>query len=183
MNLMFWKKTTGADKEAVNALEDTAANTKPGVAAWMELRLTALTGHFKKTPAFSAEEDRAPEAPGGSKKSVDAAAIEPDPDSPDMEAPARPGLLVRVKLRLIALTRRFKKTPISGVAEGDEEDTPEINPARSRKRLVIGGATGLLVLSLAGIGIAIWPAAPPPQEQPDTRRDVAARSPAIRSSA
>ena len=175
MNLMFWKKTTGADKEAVNALEDTAANTKPGVAAWMELRLTALTGHFKKTPAFSAEEDRAPEeAPGDSKKSADAAAIEPDPESPDMEAPARPGLLVRVKLRLIALTRRFKKTPISGVAEGDEEDTPEINPARSRKRLVIGGATGLLVLSLAGIGIAIWPAAPPPQEQPDTRRDVAA---------
>ncbi|MHB0924907.1 MAG: coiled-coil domain-containing protein [Gallionellaceae bacterium] len=90
-----------------------------------------------------------------------------------MEAPARPGLIVWVKLRLVALIRCFKKTPVSDIAEGDEEDSPEIKPARSKKRLVIGGAIGLLVLLLAGIGIAIRPAAPPPQEQPDTRRDVA----------
>lgn len=91
-----------------------------------------------------------------------------------MEAPARPGLIVWVKLRLIALIRCFKKTPVSDIAEGDEEDSPEIKPARSKKRLVIGGAIGLLVLLLAGIGIAIRPAVPPPQEQPDTRRNVAA---------
>ena len=173
MNLMFWKKETGSVEEAENAQENLAVNTKPGLAAWVKLRLTALTGHFKKTPAFSAGEDHAPEASEGSKKPVDAAAREPGLESPDMEAPAKPGLLVRAKLLLIALTRRFKKTPISDVAEGDDEDTPEINPARSKRRLVIGGATGLLVLSLAGIGIAIWPAAPSPQEQPDTKHDVA----------
>lgn len=173
MNLMFWKKKTGAGEEAENAQEDLAVNTKPGLAAWMKLRLTALTGHFKKTPAFCAEEDRVPDAPGGSGKPGKAAAIEPDLESPDMEAPARPGLVVRAKLRLIALIRRFKKTPVSDIAEGDEEDAPEINPARSKKRLVIGGAIGLLVLLLAGIGIALRPAVPPPQEQPDTGRDVA----------
>lgn len=173
MNLMFWKKKTGAGEEAENAQEDLAVNTKPGLAAWVKLRLAALTGHFKKTPEFCAEEDRAPEAPGGSEKPGNAAAIEPDLEPPDMEAPARPGLIVWVKLRLIALIRRFKKTPVSDIAEGDEEDAPEIKPARSKKRLVIGGAIGLLVLFLAGIGIALRPAVPPPQEQPDTGRDVA----------
>lgn len=173
MNLMFWKKKTGAGEEAENAQEDLAVNTKPGLAAWMKLRLAALTGHFKKTPEFCAEEDRAPEAPSGSEKPGNAAAIEPDLEPPDMEAPARPGLIVWVKLRLIALIRRFKKTPVSDIAEGDEEDAPEIEPARSKKRLVIGGAIGLLVLLLAGIGISLRPAAPPPQGQPDTRRDAA----------
>jgi len=112
MNLMFWKKTTGAGVEAEDALEDTGANTKPGVA-------------------------------------------------------------VRMALLLTALTMRFKKTPISDVAEGDEEDAPEINPARSKKWLIIGGSIGLLVLLLAGIGFALWPAAPPHQEQPDTGHDAA----------
>lgn len=175
MNLMFWKKTTGAGDEAEDALEDTAANTKPGVAAWMKLRLAALTSHFKKTPAFSAEEDHAPEASEGSKKPLDAAAREPGLESADMEVPAKPGLVVRTKLRLIALTRRFKETPVSDVEEGDEEDALEINPARSKKRLIIGGAIGLLVLLLAGIGFALWPAAPP--EQPDTGHDVATTRP------
>ena len=173
MNLMFWKKTTGAGVEAEDAFEDTATNTKSGVAAWMKLRLAALTSHFKRTPSFSAEEDHAPEAPEGSKKPVGAAAREPDLESPDMEIPAKPGLFVRAKLRLIALTRRFKKTPISDVAEGDEADVPEINPVRSKKRLINGGAIGLLVLLLAGIGFALWPAAPPHQGQPDTGRDAA----------
>lgn len=173
MNLMFWKKTTGAGDEAEDALEDPAANTKPGMAAWMKLRLAALTSHFKKTPAFSAEEGHAPEASEGLKKPVEAAAREPGLESPGMEAPAKPGLVVRAKLRLIALTRRFKKTPVSDVAEGDEEDAFEINPARSKKRLIIGGAIGLLVLLLAGIGFALWPAAPPHQGQPDTGHDAA----------
>lgn len=150
---------------------------KPGLAARMALLLTALTSHFKKTPAFSAEEDHAPEASEGSKKPVDAAAREPDLESPDMEVPAEPGLVVRAKLLLIALTRRFKKSPISDVAEGDEEDAFEINPVRSKKRLIIGGAIGLLVLLLASIGFALWPAAPPHQEQPDTGRDVATTRP------
>lgn len=174
MNLMFWKKKTGAGEEAEDALEVTAANTKPGVAAWMKLRLAALAGHFKKTPAFYAEEDRAPDAPGGSEKPVNAAAAtEPDLESPDMEAPASPGLVAWAKLQLIALIRRFKKTPVSDIAEGNEEDAHETKPARSKKRMVIGGAIGLLALLLAGIGFVLWPAPPPPQEQPDTRRDAA----------
>lgn len=191
MNLMFWKKKTGAGEEAENARENLAVNTKPqesldfattkqdiaernpeppepetpakpGLAARLKLRLTALAGHFKKTPAFCAEEDHAPDAPGGSEKPVDAAAIEPDLESPDMEAPIKPGLVVWVKLRLIALTRCFRKM-----------SAPDDEPVCSKKRLVIGGAVGLLVLSLAGIVIAIWPVAPPHQEQPDTMPDVA----------
>ena len=132
MNLMFWKKTAGPGEETENALEDTAANTKPGVAA-------------------------------------------------------------RMKLQLAALARRFKKTPVSDVAEGDEEeahsrskathnddsveDTSEIKPARSKKRLVIGGVISLLVLLLGGIGLALWPAATPHQEQLDTGHDVAITNP------
>ncbi|MDD5383675.1 MAG: hypothetical protein PHG89_02190 [Gallionella sp.] len=189
MNLMFWKKKTGSGEEAENSQENLAMSTKlresldfattkqdiaernpeppkpetpakPGLVARLKLRLTALTRHFKKTPAFRTDEDHAPDALGGSEKPDDAAAIEPDLESPDMEAPTKPGLVVWVKLRLITLTRRFKKM-----------SAPDAEPVRSNKRLVIGGAIGLLVLLLVGIGIAIWPVFPPPQERRDTRHD------------
>lgn len=191
MNLMFWKKKTGFGEEAENSRENLAVNTKlresldfattkqdlaernpeppkpetpakPGLAARLKLRLIALTRHFKKPPAFRADEDHAPDAPGGSGKPDDAVTIEPDLETPEMEAPTKPGLAVWVKLRIIALTRRFKQM-----------STSDAESARSKKRLVIGGAIGLLVLLLVGIGIAIWPVFPPPQEQRGTRHDVA----------
>lgn len=154
MNLMFWKKKTGAGEEAENTRENLAANTKlresldfvaakqavaernpglsdpeatdpelpakPGLVARLKLRLTALNRHFRKAPAFRADEDHVPDAPGGSGKPDDAAATEPEMEPPDMEAPAKPGLAVRMKLRLIALTRRFRKTPAPD-AEEDED--------------------------------------------------------------
>ncbi|HEU0188370.1 MAG TPA: hypothetical protein VFQ97_00065 [Gallionella sp.] len=191
MNLMFWKKKTGFGEEAENSRENPAVNTKlresldfattkqdiaernpespeqetpakPGLAAQLKLRFTALTRYFKKTPVFRADEDHAQDALGGSEKPDDAATIEPDLEPPDMEAPTKPGLAVWVKLRLIALTRHFKKT-----------SAPDAEPVRSKKRLVIGGAIGLLVLLLLGIGVTIWPVFPPPQEQRDTRHNVA----------
>ncbi len=146
MNLMFWKKKTGAGAEAENTRENLAANPKPresldfvaakqggaehgtepsdpeaidqaklGLVARLKLRLTALTVHFRKAPAFCADEEQVPDAPVGSGRPDDAAAAEPD-----MEAPAKPGLAVRMKLRLIALARRFKKAP-APEAEEDED--------------------------------------------------------------
>lgn len=267
MNLMFWKKKTGAVEETENTRKNLAVNTKPresldfvaakqdiaergpessdteatspetqakpGLAARIKLRLSALNRHFKKAPAFRADEDHAPDAPGDSRKPVNAAAIEPDPEPPDMATPAKPGLAARIKLRFIALARRFRKTPApdadedhagetnepsapempakpglltrinAGFAafsrefktpaapaasedrEADShgrseaapeyehsEDVSDTGSARSRKWLVIGGATGLLVLLLVGIGIAIWPAFTPSQKRWGTRHDI-----------
>jgi len=141
MNLMFWKKKTGAGEEAENAREYLAASTKlresldfsatkqgiaernpespepktpakPGLAAWMKLRLTALTRHFKKAPTFHADEVHAPDALGDSERSDAAASIEPD-----LESPSRPRLAVRIKLQFITLVRRFRKTPALDVVE------------------------------------------------------------------
>lgn len=266
MNLMFWKKKTGAGAEAENTRENPAANpkpresldfvaaeqdvaerdpdspdpeatsqAKPGLVARLKLRLTALTGHFRKAPAFRADEEHVPDTLGGSGKPGDAAAMEPDMESPDMEAPAKPGLAVRMKLRLITLTRRFRKTPAPDAEEDEDradrdeespapetpakpgllvrikagfaaftrefkasaapaasedqdadshdrsgaapegeppEDFPGTEPARSRRGLVIGGAVGLLVLLLVGIGIAIWPIFTPSQQRWGTKHDM-----------
>ena len=170
---------------------------KPGLIARIKLWPTVLTRHFKKTPAFRAEEGHVPDAPGSSKKPDDAAAMEPDPQSPDLEAPglespdteapAKPGLAARVKLQFIALTRRFRKMPApdasddredtpgrSKAAHGEDsvEDAPELKPARSRKPLLVGGAIGLLILLLAGIGFVVWPYLTPPPTRSITRHDV-----------
>ena len=57
-----------------------------------------------------------------------------------------------------------------------EEERPDeeaaVEPARSRKWLVIGGGIGLLVLLLVGIGIAIWPLFTPPPKRWGTRHDI-----------
>ena len=222
MNLMFWKKKTSAGAGAENARENLAANTKPqetldyatakqdtaghnpeasepetpakpGLIARIKLWPTVLTRHFKKTPAFRAEEGHVSDAPGSSKKPDGAAAMEPDPQSPDLEAPdteapAKPGLAARVKLQFIALTRRFRKMPAPDASDDQEEDThgrskaahgedsvedaPELKPARSRKPLLVGGAIGLLILLLAGIGFVVWPYLTPPPTRSITRHDM-----------
>ncbi|HEU0283103.1 MAG TPA: hypothetical protein VFQ99_04920 [Gallionella sp.] len=166
----------------------TAMTKKMGMAARIKLRLSALVRHFKKAPAFRAEEHHVPEARSDSKEPDDVAAMEPDFESPDPEAPAKPGLALQIKLWLISLAQRFKKAPTpaanedwdadshgrSEASSGDEypEDASDAGPARSKKRLVIGGVIGLLVLLLFGIGIAIWPVFAPPQKQWGANHDV-----------
>lgn len=127
MNLMFWKKKTGAGEEVKN---EPGTPAKPGLAARLKLQIAALAMHFKKAPAFHADEEQASDVPGGSKKPDGAAAIKPDLESPDTEAPAKPGLAVRIKLQLITLIQRFRKTPAPDDAEehadeADESPEPE----------------------------------------------------------
>lgn len=216
MNLMFWKKKTGAAEEVGNAPENLAVNSKapktldfvaatrntaernpkpseteapdivetaqkttskPGWSAWIKLQISNLTQRFKKAPAFRAD-------------------VEPNtrssPEEPDdfastaTEAPDRPGLAIRLKMQLVALVQRFRKTPAADANEDEEksligrsevspkgelEGEAEIAPTHPRKRLIIGGAIGLLVLLLAGIVIVYWPISEPPPQRLGTRHD------------
>lgn len=123
MNLLFWKKKTGAEEEPkVSGTEETELETPakpPSLVERMKLLLGGLTRHFKRTPAFHAE--------------------------------AEPGV--------------------------PEDEYHEGEPVRSRKRLLIGGAVAVVVLLLAGIGIALWPSSEPPQERLDARPDITAATP------
>lgn len=152
MNLMFWKKKTGTGEDAENAresldsatMEQDAAEpdsespsqetTRPetpvklGLVARMKLRLSAAIRHFRKTPAFRAGEDHVPDVPDGSEKPVEAADAEPVQESPGMDMPAKPKLVARMKLRLAALARRFRKTPAPN-ADTDHADSSDESPA------------------------------------------------------
>lgn len=90
---------------------------------------------------------------------------------PDLDAPAKPGLLSRVRSGYASLASRFRKTPAPDTESEEKtqapsthgsaaskagEQTPAIRHMRSKKRLIIGGAIGLLILVLAGAGIATW---------------------------
>lgn len=85
-------------------------------------------------------------------------------EAPDSEVP---GLAARIKLFLAALIRRFKKPPVFQAEESQATDVPKspepeldddapTEPVNLKKRLIIGGAVGLLVLLLAGTGFAVW---------------------------
>lgn len=89
---------------------------------------------------------------------------------PDLDSPAKQGLLTRVKSGFSGLLRRFKKTPAPGPEnaasdqaseaqeseETPEEDNPLLRPMRTKKRLIVGGAIALSILLLAGAGFATW---------------------------
>lgn len=111
MNLMFWKKKTGAVGDAETSpgesgSPDSEAPAKPGLIAGISSRFAALVGRFKKPPAFSAEEGQAAGA-----------------------------------------TQQPESAP---------EDASPPSPPNLKKRLMMGGAIGLTVLLLAGIGFAVW---------------------------
>ncbi|MFZ2300921.1 MAG: hypothetical protein WAW10_03505 [Gallionella sp.] len=111
MNLMFWKKKTGAVGDAETSPDesgspDSEAPAKPGLITGISSRLAALVGRFKKPPAFSAEGDQAADA-----------------------------------------TQQPESAP---------EDASPPSPPNLKKRLMMGGAIGLTVLLLAGIGFAVW---------------------------
>ena len=82
----------------------------------------------------------------------------------------RPGLLARLRNALSALRKPRDSGAESGAIEagtpgGDEaaaagrreEDEPVVVPLRNlKKRLIIGGALGAVILLLAGIGLSAW---------------------------
>ena len=123
MNLMFWKKKAGAVEDTKPPQDDpggavknestgtesadSEATKKPGLFARISSLLPALTRHFKKPPAFNAEENQATEAAEHSE------------------------------------------------SEQDDTPSPAASPSLNR-RLIIAGVIGLLILSLSGIGFAVW---------------------------
>lgn len=92
-------------------------------------------------------------------------------EASDTESSDKPGLAARIRLKFAGLIRRFKKPPAfqaeagqtqndsahadTGHSDSAPEDTP---PPKTnlKKRLILGGAIGLAVLLLAGVGFAIW---------------------------
>lgn len=128
MNLMFWKKKAGAVDSAESPQDDPASviknesadsetAKKPGLFAKISSLFTSLVRHFKKPPAFNAEENQ------------------------DTDAPEPP--------------------------ESDQDDaTPPSATSSLNRRLIIAGIIGLLILSLSGIGFAVWKFfLPAPQEE------------------
>lgn len=114
---------------------------------------------------------------------------------PALDVPAKAGLATRVKSGLSGLLRRFRKMPAPEQENGEEGqpsnapdstetaagNNPALRSIRMKKRMVIGGAIGLLVLLLAGAGFAAWKIflSPPQHEaaepaQPDAHHDGAA---------
>jgi hypothetical protein len=88
---------------------------------------------------------------------------------PELDTSAKAGLLSRVKSGLTGLARRFRKhpTPEAGNDEdqtpnahdntaAESSDAPALRSIRTKKRLIIGGAIGLLILLLTGVGFAAW---------------------------
>lgn len=97
-----------------------------------------------------------------------------DPKKPEAGTRVKPGTVARVKSQFIALIRRFRETPVPD-AGGEGEYPEEVSdnaPALSKKRLIIGGVIGLLVLLLAGIGMAIWGTFTPPPIPPESGHDI-----------
>lgn len=133
MNLMFWKKKTGAAGDAESPQDNPA-------------------GAVKKESA--------------------------DPESADSEATKKPGLFAKISSRLAALIRHFKKPPAFNAEENQAADSAEHSeseqddttspaaPHRLNRRLIIAGVAVLLILSLSGIGFAVWKFfLPAPQEE------------------
>lgn len=82
------------------------------------------------------------------------------------EEPVRPGLLARLRNTLAALSKPRDpgtetdggeaEAPVAAAPESRDDEMPGIVPVYNlKKRLIVGGAIGLLVLLLAGIGFAI----------------------------
>lgn len=167
MNLMFWKKKphaeegadstqkTGDDK-AVAMEPGQDAPEKPGLLMRVKSALASLNQRFKKTSATAEVASDNPEAAGGEQT----VAME----APDFDSPARLGLLTRVKSGFSGLVRRLGKSSASDMGDAEEiqssepqaDDAPAIRSIRTKKRLIVGGAIGLLFLLLAGAGFAVW---------------------------
>jgi cell division protein FtsB len=90
-----------------------------------------------------------------------------DTETSDQDDATKPGLGARIKSRLAAFIRRFRKPPAfqaeeesaqddSGHSKSTPEDTSPTEPVSSKKRLILGGAIALVILLLIGTGFAVW---------------------------
>lgn len=89
-------------------------------------------------------------------------------ESADSETTKKPGLFARISSQLTALVLHFKKPPVFNAEEnqatdatehsesGQDDTTPHAAPTSLNRRLIIAGVIGLLILSLSGIGFAVW---------------------------
>lgn len=151
MNLMFWKKKTGTGDGAEKLQEN-------------------------------------PENNSGSHQPD-------DPGTAGPGTPEKPGLAERVKTAFAAVAARFRKSPArdagedespdagaqhgpEAAPEGASEGAPDINPEPSKKRLMMGGIAGVLVLSL--FGFAVWKILRPSPKHGDSAPAGAAMPHAIR---
>lgn len=137
MNLMFWKKKADTGENA----ETTQENFSEEAVA-QKMRAMGLPATESSDSGLS------------------------DLESADPETTEKPGLATRAKLLFATLIRRFKKTPAFQAEDDQAPDAPESpvfeseesSPAGSvnlKKRLIIGGAIGLLILLLVGTGFAV----------------------------
>lgn len=73
------------------------------------------------------------------------------------EGSVRPGLLARLRNALASRRKPHAPDAEAGTPDTQEKAEPHFVPQRNmKKRLVIGGAIGFIVLLLAGIGFAVW---------------------------
>lgn len=90
-----------------------------------------------------------------------------DTETSDQDDATKLGLGARIKSRLAAFIRRFRKPPAfqaeeesaqddSDHSESTPENTSPHEPVSSKKRLILGGAIALVILLLIGTGFAIW---------------------------
>lgn len=89
------------------------------------------------------------------------------------ESPDRPGPMARLRNALSTLRRRRAgatgEVEITGTQEAVAQDGSAARPRNLKKRLIIGGALGAVILLLAGLGFAAWkflfssPEAEPPR--------------------
>ena len=112
---------------------------------------------WKKKPKAGDEGEDEPEIPDAKMPEADVQDVPPDQEK-------RGGM----KAKLANFLQRFKKIPQpeaeedsglgkqDGAETGASEDNLVIKSIRSKKRLIIAGAIGLLILILAGIGFAAW---------------------------
>jgi len=188
MNLMFWKKKTGAGEEA--AQEDVVRNSRgsldfsageaetpvpdeaeapPEPAAQKGSWLDGLLRRFRKAPAFRAES-----LPGGEASEAE------DEASSGMEAPARPGWPARIKLQLAAALQGLRKTRAPAA---DEEESGESGGTREAGEPDESAAPAKAgVLARLGAALAAFtrelraPASPAAAEEGDGEEKAGARS-------
>lgn len=152
MNLMFWKKKNGAEEDA-----------RENIHASAEQREVLDFVASKQGNARQNTQSPEPEST--------------EVDEADLEAPVKHGIAASIKMRFSTLVRHFKKPPVFRAGDEPAPDTAlseePVTAKRSKKWLVIGISSGLLVLLLVALTIIFWPISEPPQEQAGNSHETA----------
>jgi len=196
MNLMFWKKKTPGDTQQGEADDDrTVAIARDGETAEENnvedaVRPGLLT-RLRNALSLRKPRDSSTETGETQKNDPDndrTVAIKREVEATEdkEEDSVRPSLLARLRNAMSALRKprdsaAEDETPgRDKAADRRDDETPAVVPARNmKKRLIIGGAIGLLVILLAGIGFAITKILlPHPEQKPATAEASHATHPA-----